>query len=175
MSEARIEGYARALVEIAEAEGNLSVVENELFRLARALEQSEPLRKVLTDESIPAVRRQAVVEELIGAAATNTTTQLVGLVIGAGRGRDLPAIVDKVVKRASSAQNKDLAEVRTAVALTPEQEARLAAALEKATGKKVNLKVVVDPNVLGGVIATVGDSVIDGSVRTRLDQVKSRL
>lgn len=175
MSEARIEGYARALVEIAEAEGNLSVVENELFRLARALEQSEPLRKVLTDESIPAVRRQAVVEELIGAAATNTTTQLVGLIIGAGRGRDLPAIVDKVVKRASSAQNKDLAEVRTAVALTPEQEARLAAALEKATGKKVNLKVVVDPNVLGGVIATVGDSVIDGSVRTRLDQVKSRL
>ena len=175
MSEARIEGYARALVEIAEAEGNLSVVENELFRLARALEKSKPLRKVLTDESIPAVRRQAVVEELIGAAATNTTTQLVGLVIGAGRGRDLPAIVDKVVKRASSAQNKDLAEVRTAVALTPEQEARLAAALEKATGKKVNLKVVVDPNVLGGVIATVGDSVIDGSVRTRLDQVKSRL
>ena len=114
-------------------------------------------------------------EALIGGTATNTTTQLVGLVIGAGRGRDLPAIVDKVVKRASSAQNKDLAEVRTAVALTPEQESRLAAALEKATGKKVNLKVVVDPSVLGGVVATVGDSVIDGSVRTRLDQVKSRL
>ena len=84
-------------------------------------------------------------------------------------------LLDKVVKRASSAQNKDLAEVRTAVALTPEQESRLAAALEKATGKKVNLKVVVDPSVLGGVVATVGDSVIDGSVRTRLDQVKSRL
>ena len=173
MSESRIEGYARALVEIAEAEGNLAVVENELFRLARALEQSETLRSTLTDESIPAARRQAVVEVLIGGTATNTTTQLVGLVIGAGRGRDLPAIVDKVVKRASSAQNKDLAEVRTAVALT--QESRLAAALEKATGKKVNLKVVVDPSVLGGVVATVGDSVIDGSVRTRLDQVKSRL
>jgi len=175
MSEARNEGYARALVEIAEAEGNLAVVENELFRLARALEQSEPLRKVLTDESIPAARRQAIVEELIGAKATTTTTQLVSLVIGAGRGRDLPAIVDKVVKRASSAQNKDVAEVRTAVTLTPEQETRLAAALEKATGTKVNLKVVIDPNVLGGLIATVGDSVIDGSVRTRLDQVKSRL
>ena len=175
MSESRIEGYARALVEIAEAEGNLAVVENELFRLARALEQSETLRSTLTDESIPAARRQAVVEALIGGTATNTTTQLVGLVIGAGRGRDLPAIVDKVVKRASSAQNKDLAEVRTAVALTPEQESRLAAALEKATGKNVNLKVVVDPSVLGGVVATVGDSVIDGSVRTRLDQVKSRL
>ena len=56
-----------------------------------------------------------------------------------------------------------------------EAQSRLAAALERATGKSVNLKVVVDPNVLGGLVATVGDEVIDGSVRTRLDQVKSRL
>ena len=100
---------------------------------------------------------------------------MVGLVIGSGRGRDLPAIIDKVVKRASNAQNKEVAEVRSAVALTADQQSRLAAALERATGKSVNLKVVVDPSVLGGLIATVGDEVIDGSVRTRLDQVKSRL
>jgi F-type H+-transporting ATPase subunit delta len=79
------------------------------------------------------------------------------------------------VKRASNAQNKEVAEVRSAVALTADQQSRLAAALERATGKSVNLKVVVDPSVLGGLIATVGDEVIDGSVRTRLDQVKSRL
>ena len=175
MSDARIEAYSRALFEVAQAEGNLQIVEDELFRMARAIEANEKLRSTLTDATIPAARRQQVVEELLGGKASNTTIQLVSLIIGAGRGRDLPAIVDKVVKRASSAQNKDLAEVRTAVALTPEQESRLAAALEKATGKKVNLKVVVDPSVLGGVVATVGDSVIDGSVRTRLDQVKSRL
>jgi F-type H+-transporting ATPase subunit delta len=97
------------------------------------------------------------------------------MVVGAGRGRDLPAIIDKVVKRASSSQGKEVAEVRTAVELTADQQARLAAALERATGKQINLKVVVDPSVLGGVVATVGDSVIDGSVRSRLDQVKSRL
>ena len=45
----------------------------------------------------------------------------------------------------------------------------------QATGKQVNLKVVVDPSVLGGIVATVGDTVIDGSVRTRIDQLKSRL
>ncbi|MGA0782144.1 MAG: F0F1 ATP synthase subunit delta [Ilumatobacteraceae bacterium] len=49
------------------------------------------------------------------------------------------------------------------------------AALSNATGKELNLKVVVDPSVLGGLVATVGDTVIDGSVRTRLDNVKSRL
>ena len=62
-----------------------------------------------------------------------------------------------------------------AVALTADQQTRLAAALANATGRQVNLKVVVDPAVIGGVVATVGDTVIDGSVRTRIDQLKSRL
>ncbi|MEY2765724.1 MAG: synthase subunit delta, partial [Actinomycetota bacterium] len=58
--------------------------------------------------------------------------------------------------------------------LSDAQQSRLAEALAKATGKKVNLKVVVDPSVIGGLVATVGDEVIDDTVRTRLDQVKSR-
>ena len=61
------------------------------------------------------------------------------------------------------------------MALTPEQQQRLSDALTKATGKQVNLKVIIDPLVLGGLVATVGDTVIDGTVRTRLDQLKSRL
>ena len=65
--------------------------------------------------------------------------------------------------------------MRSAVALTADQKDRLSAALTNATGKQVNLKVVVDPSVLGGIVATVGDTVIDGSVRTRIDQLKSRL
>ena len=68
-----------------------------------------------------------------------------------------------------------VAEVRSAVALTPDQQTRLAAALANATGKQVNLKVVIDPTVMGGLVATVGDTVIDGSVRSRLEQLKSRL
>ena len=97
------------------------------------------------------------------------------MVVGSGRGRDLPAIVDKLVKRASGSKKLELAEVRSAVALSADQQARLKAALSNATGKELNLKVVVDPSVLGGLVATVGDTVIDGSVRTRLDNVKSRL
>jgi F-type H+-transporting ATPase subunit delta len=100
---------------------------------------------------------------------------LVSLVIGSGRGRDLPAIVDKLVRRASSSKHLEVAEVRSAVPLTAEQQSRLAATLTSVTGKQINLKVVVDPSVLGGLVATVGDTVIDGSVRTRLDNVKSRL
>ena len=175
MSNERIDGYARALFEIARAEGTLDEVEDELFRFARSYESSDALRNALTDEMIPAGKRQAIVEDLLGDKATSTTTQLVSMVVGSGRGRELPAIIDKLVARASSAKNLEVAEVRTAVALSSDQQARLAAAITNATGKQVNLKVVVDPSVIGGVVATVGDTVIDGSVRTRIEQLKSRL
>ncbi len=66
-------------------------------------------------------------------------------------------------------------DAETAIALTADQEQRLAAAINNATGKQVNLKVTVDPTVLGGIVATIGDTVIDGTVRTRIDQLKSRL
>jgi len=171
----RIEGYAKALFEIARAEGSLDEVEDELFRFARSYESSDALRNALTDDMIPAAKRQAIVEDLLGGKATSTTTQLVSMVVGSGRGRDLPAIIDLLVARASSSKNLEVAEVRTAVTLSDDQQARLAAALANATGKQVNLKVVVDPSVLGGIIATVGDTVIDGTVRTRLDQLKARL
>ncbi len=171
----RIEGYARGLFEIARAEGTLDEVEDELFRFARSYENSDTLRAALTDEQIPADRRQAIVETLLGGKATRTTSQLISMVIGSGRGRDLPAIIDQLVERASSAKNLEVANVRVAVALTDDQQQRLAAALANATGKQVNLKVVVDPSVLGGIVATIGDTVIDGTVRTRIDQLKSRL
>jgi F-type H+-transporting ATPase subunit delta len=175
MNNARIEGYAKALFEIARAEGSLDEVEDELFRFARSYESSDALRNALTDDMIPAAKRQAIVEDLLGGKATSTTTQLVSMVVGSGRGSDLPAIIDILVARASSSKNLEVAEARTAVPLTQDQEDRLRAALANATGKQVNLKVVVDPSVLGGIIATVGDTVIDGSVRTRLDQLKARL
>ena len=174
MTDARIDGYARALFEVARAEGTLDEVEDELFRFARAYESNEQLRANLTDEVIPVERRIAIVEDLLG-GATPTTTQLVSMVVGSGRARDLPAIVDELVHRAASAKDLDVAEVRTAVPLTGDQQARLKAALENATGKSLNLKAIVDPSVLGGVVATVGDNVIDDTVRTRIEQLKSRL
>jgi F-type H+-transporting ATPase subunit delta len=174
-SDGRIDGYARGLFEVARAEGTLDEVEDELFRFARSYESSEELRTTLGDDQIPAAKRQSIVEDLLGGKATATTVQLVSMVIGAGHARDLPAIVDRMVQRAASAKDLEVAEVRSAVELTPDQQVRLKAALANATGKNVTLKIVVDPSVLGGIRATVGDTVIDGSVRTNLDQLKARL
>jgi F-type H+-transporting ATPase subunit delta len=175
MSDPRIDGYAAALFEVAKAEGTLDEVEDELFRFARAYESNDQLRTALTDELVPIARRQGIVEDLVGGKATGTTVQLLSMVVGSGRARELPAIIDRLVARAAASKDAAVAEVRSAVALSADQIDRLKAALANATGRNVNLKVVVDPSVLGGLVATVGDTVIDGTVRTRLDQLKSRL
>ena len=65
--------------------------------------------------------------------------------------------------------------MRSAIALTPEQIDRLREALNRATGKDVEVKVIVDPSVLGGIVARVGDTVIDGTVRHRLEQLKEQI
>ncbi len=170
-----IEGYAAAVFEVARAEGTLDEVEDELFRFARSFESNDELRGALTDETIPGSRRQGIVEDLLGGRANQTTVQLISMVVGSGRTRDLPAIVDRLVERAAQAKNLAVAEVRAAVPLSGDQEDRLKAAVANATGKDVTIKVVVDPSVIGGLGVTVGDTVIDGTVRTRLDQLKSRL
>ena len=82
--------------------------------------------------------------------------------------------LDHTRVRAAEA-NKAVAEVRTAVALNQDQQDRLAKALGEATGRQVTLKVVIDPSVLGGVVAQVGDTVIDGSVRTKLERLRKAL
>ncbi|MBW3548742.1 MAG: ATP synthase F1 subunit delta [Actinobacteria bacterium] len=175
MDEQRVDGYATAMFEVARVEGSLDEVEDELFRFARTLEGNEDLRSVLTDDAVPAERRRAVVADLLGDRASPVTANLVSLVVGAGRARDLPAIIDRLVQRAAAEHDKVVAEVRSAVALDEDQRERLAEALGRATGKSVEVKVVVDPSVLGGLVARVGDTVIDGTVRTRLDQLRETI
>lgn len=165
--------YAGALFGVARSEGNLAEVEDELFRFARTLEASDELRTTLTDAALPVSRRQQIVEDLLGGRANPITTSLLSMVVGTGRSRDLPAIVDELVRISAAEGNKEVAEVRSAVALTDDQKARLADALGKATGKQVEVKVIIDPTVLGGLVAQVGDTVIDGSVKTKLAQLKT--
>ncbi len=173
MADDRTLAYAEALFAVARAEGTLGEVEDELFRFSQTLQGSDELRDALTDPSIPASRRQQIVEDLLGGKASTTTVALVSMVVGAGRARELPTIIRQLVEMSAAEANKEVAEVRSAVPLTDDQRKRLAEALGEATGKQVEVKVVVDPSVMGGIVAQVGDTVIDGSVRGRLDKLKN--
>lgn len=171
----RAEGYATAIFEVAQAEGVLEKVENELFALSHTLESSDELRSALTDQALPAEKRQAIVEDLLGGKASPLTTALVSFVVAAGRARELPDIIARMVERAASARKHAIAEVRSAIPLDGDQQRRLAEALSASLGKEVEVKVVIDPSVLGGISARVGDLVIDGTVRHRLEQLKEAI
>ena len=176
MQPEQVDGYAAALFEVARAEGALAVVEEELFKLSDVLAQSDELRATLTDTHLPPEKRQEIVQDLLGKAkATPITTSLVSFIVGAGHARDLPGIITSLVERAASDRKHAVAEIRSAVPLDEDQRKRLASALSKNLGKEVEVKVHVDPSVLGGLSARVGDVVIDGTVRHRLDQLKETI
>jgi F-type H+-transporting ATPase subunit delta len=171
----KVEAYGRALLEVARAEGHLAGVEDDLFRFARTFSASDDLRMALTDPQLPVERRIAVVEELMGTKALATSTALASMIVAAGEAGELPAIVDHFVELAASEREHEVAEVRSAIPLDAKTQKRLAEALTTATGKAIEVKVVVDPTVLGGLVARVGDTVIDGTVRHRLEQLKELL
>ena len=172
MSDPRIQGYAAAIFEVASAEGDLERVEDELFRVARTFESSSELRDALSDPRLPIDRKHAIIDDLLGGRAKDTTVGFVNFVVSLGRGGDLPAIADELVAKAAGSRDKVVAEVRSAIELDDATIDRLTAALANRVNKDVEVRVIVDPDVVGGISARVGDVVIDGTVKTRLTKLR---
>jgi F-type H+-transporting ATPase subunit delta len=174
-NEDTVRGYAQALLSVAEAEGALDRVQDELYAFAKAVERNEDLREALTDAALPPERKRAVIDELLGARAHPATAPLVGFLVDAGQARRIGAIAEELAREAAHRSERTLAEVRVAVPLSEAKKSLLAEALERATGHPVALKVDVDPSVIGGVVARVGDEVFDGSLASRLTEAKQYL
>ncbi len=174
--ERRSDAYADACLAIARAEDQLGAVEDDLFRFARTLEGNDALRIALTDPPLPRERRIAVVDELMAGKALAREHVAARAVIGAGRATTCGDIVDRVRRAGRDRAGHEVAEVRSAIELDDATQVRPAGRRSaQATGKDVEVKVIVDPSVLGGIVARIGDTVIDGSVRHRLDQLKGDL
>ena len=170
-----VRGYAQALFAIAEAEGDLETVEDELYRFAKTVQREGKLREALTDPKLPVERKKALLQDLMGDRANSVTVGLIGFVVEQGRAKDLARIVEKLAEVAAERRRHAVAEVRTALPLDDDHRTRLARALAKATGKDLELKVFVDPSVIGGVVARVGDQVFDGTIRRKLDMARQQL
>lgn len=175
MKDAQIDGYAAALFEVARAEGVLSRVQDELFRFSRAVDAAPELRSSLTHPGSSAEAKSAVLEQLLEGKAHPVTRQLLNLVVNSGMARDLTRIADAFNARATAEGEATIAEVRVASPITEKQRTRLAEVLTKAKGRPVDVKVIVDPTVLGGVVTTLGDEVYDGTVRRRLETLRANL
>ena len=172
MSDEKIQGYARAILAVASAESNGAQIEDEIYRFSQVLQSSEELKSTLSDASIPSARRQQIVEDLLDGQATQTTVALVSMIVAAGMGSDIKAIADRVIGLGAESRDKAVAEVYSVVDLSSDQQQRLAAALKSATGKDVEMKIIIDESVMGGLLVQIEDEVIEGTVRTRLKQLR---
>ena len=170
-----VSGYAQALFGVVQAEGELDRVEDELFRFGKLLEQNHELKQALSDQGIDKQQREKVLDELLADKVSPHTLGLLSFIVTQGRARQLPQILEQLSQLAADARQMVVAEVRTAVPLDDAQQTELAKSLSSATNKKVTVKVIIDPTVLGGVVAKVGDTVIDGSIKRRLDQLKEQV
>ncbi len=169
-----VSGYARAIFHVAQAEEALDRVSDELFRFARAMEDNPELRERLTDPAVDVADKLQVVDDLLNRAHPQTVSAALYLV-HAGRARQLEDIAEALADLVAESRSRAVAEVRTAVELDDERRKRLAEAIQEATGKQIDLKVIVDPDMVGGVVVKVGDTVIDGSVTRRLSEFRARL
>jgi F-type H+-transporting ATPase subunit delta len=167
-------GYAQALLELADAEGDPLVLD-ELYTFAKELETSDELRDALVDPGLPGENKRALVRDILGSKASPQTGNMIGFLIDQGRTRDLGRIIEELAAIAAERRQHVVAQVRSAVPIDERRRGELATALSTAVGRSVEVKVAVDPSVIGGVVATVGDVVLDGTVRTRLREAAERL
>jgi F-type H+-transporting ATPase subunit delta len=165
----------QALALAADSAGQLDDLEDELFRFGRLLAAYPQLRIALTNPRLPVERRLELVNALLDGKVTGPALRLVRQAVGHPRGRSLDGTLQEYARIAAAERERLIAEVRVAAPLSAGQQARLAAALAAQYGRRVHLNVLVDPGVVGGVLIKVGDDVIDGSIASRLGELRRRL
>lgn len=163
------------LLVVAERAGNADEIEDELFRFARILEVEPKLERLLTDESTSAQQRESLLDDLVADKVRPATRELLGQVVASPRGRMLDAVVAEVAELAAARREESVAHVRAAAELTGEQERRLADVLSRIYGRRVMVRVEIDPDVVGGLLIRIGDEVIDGSVASSLAKAHQEL
>ncbi|MHB8506373.1 MAG: F0F1 ATP synthase subunit delta [Acidimicrobiales bacterium] len=171
----RSDGYAACVLEGVRGDAGLSELEDELFRFERAIDASPELAAALSDRDLPPVVRGAVVHDLLAGRASDQAVRLATYLTRIGRPRDYVELLQATVARIGEEARRRVAVVRAAVAPTPDQEQRLSAALSRIVGQPVDVRVTVDGGILGGFVATIGDTVVDASVRHRLESLRERL
>jgi F-type H+-transporting ATPase subunit delta len=171
----RIRGYAERVFETIPAREDIDVIEQELFQLARLAEVTPQLRDALGDGSVPLGRRLAVMTDLLEGKVRLDTLMLCAYVLRAGRASDLVGALESLVELAAAERGRRLADVRSAVELDDDERQRLEAALARIARRPVELRVQIDPGVIGGLSIVVGNTIIDGTLRHRLEQLRESL
>jgi F-type H+-transporting ATPase subunit delta len=164
----------RAVLLEAEQKGNLDEVEQTLFRFGRIVDSDHQLRTTLADRNAPLEARMSLVSTLLQGKVPPESLALARRAVAAGD-HTFDVTLESYLLISAALRRRSLATVVVAHPLTADQEARLQAALAAQAKRPVNLMVVVDPNLVGGVKVELGDEIIDGSMAGRFDAARRQL
>jgi F-type H+-transporting ATPase subunit delta len=168
--------YATALADIALEQGAAEPVRKQLEDFGAAYSESAELRNVLANPAVERAAKHGVIEKLVARlGASRVVRNFLFIVVDNQRTHLLPEILQAFEDVLRQRQGVAEAEVTSAAELTAPQKTQLQQTLERLTGRKIQANYSLDPALLGGAMVRIGDTIYDGSVRNRLNQMRARL
>ncbi len=167
--------YAKALFQVGIEQNLLRELESDLALFSKALQESKELTSFLTAPEVSVYDKKKLVTSLFSEYTKQFSLNLLLLLIDARRIEVLPAILTEYTKLANDALGIVDAEIVTAHPMTIESQGLVKGMLSKKTGKTVQLRLSVDPKIIGGIVLRIADRVFDASIRTELKKMKSSL
>jgi F-type H+-transporting ATPase subunit delta len=166
--------YAEAAFEVAMRDGSLERWRPQLD-LAAGIAGDERALDVLANPSVPLERRTKALDDMLGERVSRPVRNLIQLMLRRGRIEQLPRVAAEFRRLDDVRQGITHAIATSATELTPDEVRALTARLEQSTGGRISLDTQVDPSLLGGLVVRVGDRLMDGSVRGRLERLRNQL
>lgn len=166
--------YAEAAFEVASRDDALDAWRRELD-VGAAIVADERVGRALANPSIPLETRTATAVATFGSLVGPKVLNLIGLMLRRGRIEELPRLAAEFRRLDDERQGITRATVTSATPLTPDEIRALTARLEQTTGGRIELDTQTDPDLLGGLVVLLGDRLIDGSVRSRLERLRNQL
>jgi F-type H+-transporting ATPase subunit delta len=166
--------YAGAIFELALKENALDRTLEDVKGIAQVF-SNRKLAYLLQEPKIPAQRKEKALREALTSKVLPTSLNLALLIVQRGLVDVMPRIVTELEGFVLDYHNQVIAQVTTATEMDKNERDLVAGALERATGKNIILQSRIDPNILGGLIARVGDQIVDSSIRYRLQALQQEL
>lgn len=167
--------YAAALFQRAMSAGLVDAVESDLGLISYAFENSSELLDAIRSPIVNPDKKKAILRQLFGDRVSKITLDYLDLLVDQRREEAILQTETEYIALANVVRGVVEADVTTAVELSKDELARLSAKLKQVIGKDVRLRTALEPEIIGGVVVKIGDRVIDGSLRSRLAELKEKL
>jgi len=168
--------YANAMADVALAQGAAEPAAGQLHEFGVAYGQSAELRTFLASPAVSIEAKHAVIEKIVARLGASKIIRNFLFVLADHRRTQLiPEVIAAFHQVIRQRQGVAEAEVSSAVELSAAQRKEMAATLARLTGKKIETKYTLDPALLGGAVVRIGDTIYDGSLRSRLNEMRAHL